>query len=143
MSDESNETDRLGDLLALMPHAAALGVTLDAASADEVRGRMAWAPEKCTAGGALHGGVLMTFADSLGAACAFFNLPEGAQTTTLNSSTNFVRAVRDGEIVGIARPLHAGRTMIIVQTDVRDTDGRLIAQTTQTQAILAQPEPVR
>jgi uncharacterized protein (TIGR00369 family) len=120
-----------------MPFAAAIGLTLDAAAPAEVRGRLAWAPERCTAAGILHGGALMTLADSLGGVCAFLNLPAGAQTSTISSSTSFMRAVRDGDVTGIARPLHVGRTVIVVQTELRDDSGRLVAQVTQTQAVLS------
>jgi 1,4-dihydroxy-2-naphthoyl-CoA hydrolase len=124
------------DLLALMPFAAGLGIELDEARAEEVRGRLAWAPERCTAGGVMHGGALMALADSLGGICAYLNLPEGAQTTTVTSSTTFLRAVHEGEVTAVARPLHAGRAIVAVQTDLRDGAGRLVAQVTQTQAVL-------
>jgi uncharacterized protein (TIGR00369 family) len=124
------------DLLALMPFAIALGIELDAASAEEVRGRLAWAPERCTAGGLLHGGALMALADSLGGVCAYLNLPEGARTATISSNTSFMRAVREGEVTGVARPLHTGRTVIVVQTDLTDDGGRRVAQVTQAQAVL-------
>ena len=123
-------------LLALMPFAVQLGIELDAAAPEEVRGRLAWAPERCTAGGVLHGGTLMAFADSLGGVCAYLNLPAGAQTTTINSSTSFMRAVREGEVTAVARPLHAGRTVIVVQTDLSDGAGKRVAQVTQAQAVL-------
>ena len=125
------------ELLQLMPFATELGIELDAAEPGEVRGRLAWAPERCTAGGVMHGGALMALADSLGGICAFLNLPEGAQTTTTGSSTTFMRAVREGEVNAVARPLHAGRTVIVVQTDLHDVAGRRVAQVTQTQAVLA------
>ena len=48
-----------------------------AASPDEVVGQLAWRPDLCTTFGALHGGVLMAMADSIGAVCAFLNLPAG------------------------------------------------------------------
>src|SRR5918911_817011 len=105
-----------------MPFATELGIQLDAAEPDEVRGRLAWAPERCTAGGVMHGGALMALADSLGGICAFLNLPEGAQTTTVSSTTSFMRAVREGEVTATTRPLHAGRTVIVVQTEIRDGD---------------------
>ena len=97
---------------------------------------MRWAPELCTVDGVLHGGALMAFADTLGAVCAFLNLPEGATTTTVESKTNFFRAVRGGLVIGVTRPLHAGRRFIVAQTDVLDDEERLVAQTTQTQAVL-------
>jgi len=128
--------DELENLLRAMPFASTLGLALDAAEPGEVRGRMAWAPERCTAGGVMHGGALMAFADSLGGVCAFLNLPPGAQTATTSSSTVFVRAVREGEVSGVARPLHVGGTVIVVQTDLSDGDGKRVAQVTQTQAVL-------
>ncbi|MGH3341426.1 MAG: PaaI family thioesterase [Carbonactinosporaceae bacterium] len=119
-----------------MPFAATLGVVLDAAEASEVRGRLPWSPERCTAGGVLHGGALMALADSLGGICAYLNLPAGAHTATINSTTAFMRGVRDGEVTAIARPLHTGRRTVVVQTDLLDAAGRRAAQVTQTQAVL-------
>lgn len=127
----------LDGLVAMMPFTAGLGIVLDAAAPDEVRGRMAWAPERCTMAGILHGGVLMAMADSLGGICAFLNLPPGAQTATTSSATVFTRAVRSGDVTAVTRPLHVGRSVIVVQTDMTDDEGRRVAQVTQTQAVLA------
>jgi len=124
------------DQLAAMPFAAKLGIVLADAIPERVTGRLSWAPELCTAGGVMHGGALMALADSLGGLCAFLNLPAGAGTATISSSTSMLRAVRDGEVTGDAHPLNVGRTVIVVQTDLRDGSGRLVAQTTQTQAVL-------
>ena len=125
-----------GDLVALMPFAAGLGVVVDVATPGEVRGRLAWAPGLCTSGGLMHGGALMALADSLGGICAFLNLPPGAGTATTSSSTVFVRAVGEGEVTAVTRPLHVGRRSIVVQTDLHDGNGRRVAQVTQTQAVL-------
>ena len=127
----------LDGLVAMMPFAAGLGIVLDAAAPGEVRGRMAWAPQRCTSGAILHGGVLMALADSLGGICAFLNLPPGALTATTSSATVFTRAVRSGQVTAVTRPLHVGRTVIVVQTDLTDHAGRRVAQVTQTQAVLA------
>jgi 1,4-dihydroxy-2-naphthoyl-CoA hydrolase len=123
-------------LASQMPFGATCGIELDAAAPDEVRAHLAWAPERCTAGGVLHGGALMTLADSAGAVCAFLNLPPGAGTSTIESKTNFFRAVRQGNARATTRPLHVGRTTICVQTELRDDDGKLVALVTQTQAVL-------
>lgn len=131
-----SERSDLQGLVDLMPFAAGLGIVLEAAGKDEVRGRMPWAPERCTTAGVLHGGALMGLADSLGGICAFLNLPEGAVTTTISSSTAFMRGVRAGDVHAVTRPLHAGRRVIVVQTDLSDGDGRRVAQVTQTQAVL-------
>ena len=125
-------------LVATMPFAVASGVEIDRASAEEVTGGMDWSPERCTTGGLLHGGALMVLADSLGAVCAFLNLPEGAVTSTIESKTNFFRGLRDGgRAHATSTPLHVGRTTIVVQTDIRDDRDRRLALVTQTQAVIA------
>ncbi len=119
----------------LMPFAALIGAELIEATPEIVRGRIAWAPERCTAGGLLHGGALMSLADGAGGALAFLNLPEGAiGTATIESKTNFLRGVREGTIASASRPLHRGRTMIVIETELTDEAGRLVAKVTQTQA---------
>ena len=121
-----------------MPFAATLGLTNVAANPQQVEAMLAWDPALCTTMGTMHGGALMALADSVGGYCAFLNLPEGAAgTTTIESKTNFLRAVRAGTVRATARPLHVGRTVIVVDTELRDDEGRLVARTTQTQAVLA------
>ena len=120
-----------------MPLCATLGVRAVRNGRDVVELEMDWAPERCTAAGLLHGGAVMALADSAGAACAFANLPEGAAgTSTIESKTNFLGAVREGTVRAVARPLHVGSTTIVVETETRDSAGRLVAKTTQTQMVL-------
>jgi uncharacterized protein (TIGR00369 family) len=126
----------LAGLLGSMPFAGKLGIEIDVAEPERVSGRLAWAPGLCTAAGVMHGGALMALADTLGGVCAFLNLPPGATTATISSSTNFLRAVREGVVTGEAQPLSVGRTVIVVRTDMRDGQGRLAAQVTQAQAVL-------
>jgi uncharacterized protein (TIGR00369 family) len=128
----------LAEMVALMPFATLLGIELTAASADEVTGSMPWRPELCTIAGALHGGALMAMADSLGAVCAFLNLPAGATTSTIESKTNFFRGLREGTLHSTSRPLHVGRTTVVVQTDLVDDRGKRVGQVTQTQSVLRQ-----
>jgi 1,4-dihydroxy-2-naphthoyl-CoA hydrolase len=119
-----------------------LGTTLGMRTfgdAEEVDATLEWAPELCTAGGVLHGGVLMSLADAAGGVCAFLNLPPGATTVTIESKTNFLGAIREGTVVARSRPLHVGKTTIVLETDVFDASGRRVARTTQTQAVLAAP----
>ena len=124
------------DILGQQPLAGLLEMRTVAAGREEVRLRMDWKEERCTAMGVLHGGALMALADASGAMVAIFNLPEGAWTSTIESKTNFFRAVREGHVETVSRALHAGRTTIVVQTDVFDAEGRRVSQTTQTQAVL-------
>ena len=120
-----------------MPYAALLGVEVVSATNDEVHGRLAWRADLCTVGGVLHGGALMSLADSTGAVCAQLNLPPGAAgTTTIESKTNFMRAVTKGRLHARSRPLHAGRTTVVITTELRDDEGKLVGVVTQTQAVL-------
>ena len=122
--------------IATMPFMQHCGAVFDSATRDEVKGSLAFRPELCTTFGVLHGGALMSFADSLGALCAFLNLPAGALTSTIESKTNFFRPVTKGTVHGTTTPLHVGRTTIVVQTDLRDDAGKRVALVTQTQAVI-------
>ena len=126
------------DVLALLPFARTLGLRLVRDDPDEVHVRLDWRPELCTSGGVLHGGVIMAAADTAGGICAFRNLPANATgTTTVESKTNFLRALTRGHIDAIAKPIHLGRTLIVIECDVRDDQERLIARVIQSQLVLA------
>lgn len=127
----------LDQLIASMPFAVHTGVALTAASPEETVGSLDWDSHRTTAGAGMHGGAVMTLADSVGAVCAFLNLPPGAATSTTSSNTVFTRGVRKGTVTATARPLHVGRSTIAIAIDVRDDEGRLVAQVTQSQAVLA------
>ena len=118
-----------------MPFAAELGVAHDEASADRVVAVLPWAPRLCTAGGALHGGALMTLADSAGALVAFLGLPARATTATITSATHMFRPVSSGAVRAVAVPVHRGRST--VQTSLDDAADILVAPTTQIQAVRA------
>lgn len=124
-------------IYAAMPMCKTLAIHTQQWSADVVQMTIEWDESLCTSGGLLHGGVVMALADSAGGACAAANLPEGATgTSTIESKTNFLGAVKDGTITATARPLHVGSTTIVIETEVRRADGRLVAKTTQTQTVL-------
>lgn len=128
-----------GSVADRMPFARLMGVEVTEASADRVAGRLEVRPDLCTAGGILHGGAVMVFADALGAIGAVLSLPEGAGgTTTIESKTNFLGAAREGEVVTAeTTPLHRGRrTSVWTTTIAREADGRPVAQVTQTQLVL-------
>ena len=125
----------LDALIAIMPFARRLGMTLEEAGPDRVVARLGWAPELCTGAGIMHGGVLMSLADSAGALVAYLGLPEGKSTATITSTTQMFRPVTSGSVQGVAVPLHRGRTTVTVETSLHDETGRLVAQTTQIQAV--------
>ena len=85
----------------------------------------------------MHGGALIGLADNVGGFCAFLNLPDDAAgTATIESKTNFFGPVRSGYVHAISRPLHTGRRTIVVDTELYDDSGKLVARVTQTQAVL-------
>jgi uncharacterized protein (TIGR00369 family) len=130
-------SDPTASLNEMMPLGATLGIVAHSVAPAEVVLSMPWRPELCTTGGVLHGGAVMALADSAGGACAFANLPDGAAgTSTIESKTNFLGAVREGTVTATAKPLHVGRTTIVVETELRRDDGRLVAKVTQTQTVL-------
>ena len=114
-----------------------MGVELREASPERVLAQMTVRPDLCTTGGVLHGGAIMAFADTLGAVGTFMNLPEGARTTTIESSTKFLRGAPAGStVVGESAAFHRGRTTMVWQTLVRTIDGKLCAVVTQTQLVI-------
>jgi uncharacterized protein (TIGR00369 family) len=128
-----------GDVPGLIPFARTLGLSVVRNDPTEVQVRLDWDPDLCTSGGVLHGGVIMAAADTAGGICAFRNLPPGAAgTITVESKTNFLSAVTRGHIDAIAKPIHLGRTLIVIESDVRDDQQRLVARVIQSQLVLAQ-----
>ena len=123
--------------MALMPFAEHLGIRDASVDPDRGEAWLSWAPHLCTGAGIMHGGVLMSLADSLGAAVAFVGLPPGARTATITSTTQLFRPVSAGQVKAVAETLHRGRTTVTVRTSLYDEAERLVAQTTQVQAVIA------
>ena len=114
-----------------------MGVTLLELAPERVLAEMEVRPDLCTAGGILHGGAYMAFADTLGAVGTILNLPKGVGTTTTDSSTKFIAPARVGtKVRGESVALHRGRTTMVWQTSVTNADGKLCAVVTQTQLVL-------
>lgn len=119
-----------------MPLCEVLGMRVASASPELVELALDWSPALCTTAGLLHGGAVMALADSAGGSCAFLNLPDGAGTSTIESKTNFLGAIKEGTVTASARPLHVGGSTIVIETEIRRADGKLVAKVTQTQAVL-------
>jgi 1,4-dihydroxy-2-naphthoyl-CoA hydrolase len=126
---------RLKELM--LPFAELLGIRFVDASPDKIVAEMTVRDDLCTRPAVLHGGAIMAFADTLGAAGTIVNLPEGAGTTTIESKTNFVAPAPVGtRVIGEATPVHRGRRTMIWQTRISTPEGRLVALVTQTQLVL-------
>jgi uncharacterized protein (TIGR00369 family) len=121
-----------------MPFSELLGIRVTNATPDLVEAEMEVRPDLCTMPAVLHGGALMALADSIGAVATVLNLPEGAQTTTIESKTNFLAALPVGEVArAVCTPIHKGRTTMVWQTKISRADGRLAGIVTQTQLVIA------
>ena len=115
-----------------------IGVRLVEATPERVVAELDVRPNVSTTGGILHGGACMSLADTLGAVGTFLNLPPGATTTTVDSSTHFMAAAKAGSKVrGECVPLHRGRTTMVWQTTVTNEQGRPCAVVVQTQLVMA------
>jgi 1,4-dihydroxy-2-naphthoyl-CoA hydrolase len=124
-------------ILANQPFPTLMGVEVLSAEPDKVRAQLVVRPDLCTAGKIMHGGAIMAFVDALGALGAVLNMPRDANTTTIESKTNFIGAAREGATVtGEATPLHVGKRTSVWTTRITREDGRLVAVVTQTQLIL-------
>jgi 1,4-dihydroxy-2-naphthoyl-CoA hydrolase len=113
-----------------------LGIEFVELAPERVLATLAIRDDLRTVGGALHGGTLMAFADTMGAVATVLNLPPGAGTTTLESKTNFFAAGRSGAVRAETTPLHRGKRTMVWQTRVTDESGRLLSMTIQTQMVL-------
>ncbi len=114
-----------------------MGVQLTEATPERVVATLRVRPDLCTAGGILHGGAHMAFADTLGAVGTLLNLPKGKRTTTTDSSTKFIGGARvDTIVTGESVALHRGRTTMVWQTSIRNAEGKLCSVVTQTQLVL-------
>ena len=113
-----------------------LGIRFVETGKDRVVAELEIRPELLTTTGALHGGTLMAFADTVGAAGTVVNLAQGQNTATLESKTNFFAAARSGTVRAEATPLHKGKRTHVWQTRVTDANGKLVSLTIQTQVIL-------
>ena len=114
-----------------------MGVRLVTLEPERVVAELPVRADLCTAGGILHGGAYLAFADTLGAVGTIINLPQGKRTTTTDSSTKFIGGARvDTTVVGESVALHRGRTTMVWQTTIRSAEGKLCAVVTQTQLVL-------
>lgn len=114
-----------------------LGIRITSATPDRVTAELEVRPELCTVPGICHGGVLMAFADTLGAVGTVLNLKDGAGTTTIESKTNFFApGIAGTTLTAECLPVNRGRRTQTWQTNVRNPEGRLLVQITQTQFVL-------
>jgi uncharacterized protein (TIGR00369 family) len=119
-----------------LPFSNLMGIAFTAADREKVVAELPVRDDLCTRPAVLHGGAIMAFADTLGAAATVLNLPDGMWTTTVESKTNFLAPAPVGtKVIGETTPIHRGRQTMVWQTRVVREDGRVVALVTQTQLV--------
>jgi uncharacterized protein (TIGR00369 family) len=113
-----------------------LGVRLLTVTKKRVTAEMPVEERHLNRSGRVNGGAIMAFADVLGATGTVANLPPGHRTTTLESKTNFFAGGVGPVLSAVSKPLHIGRTTMVWQTTIRNSDRKLVAVVTQTQIVL-------
>jgi uncharacterized protein (TIGR00369 family) len=113
-----------------------LGIEFVEVTPDRIVARLKVDERLMTVTGTVHGGTLMAFADTIGAAGTVANLAEGQRTATLESKTNFIAGCKSGTIQAEAKPIHKGKRTHVWETRITDESGKLLSITTQTQMVL-------
>jgi uncharacterized protein (TIGR00369 family) len=120
-----------------LPFAELIGIRFTSATPERVTGELTVREDLCTSPAILHGGAIMAFADTMGAAATLLNLAAGAGTTTIESKTNFLApALVGSKILAETTPVHRGRRTMVWQTRITTEAGRAVALVTQTQLVL-------
>jgi uncharacterized protein (TIGR00369 family) len=114
-----------------------LGMQVIKATTEEVVGTLEIKENLCTIGEVAHGGAIMAFADTMGAICSFLNMPPNSRTTTIESKTNMIRSGKLGEtLTARSKLLNKGRTLMLLYTEIQDSQEQLIAVVIQTQFVI-------
>jgi 1,4-dihydroxy-2-naphthoyl-CoA hydrolase len=120
-----------------IPFADLIGLRVTTAAPDRLTAELTVRDELCTNPAVLHGGAMMSLADSLGAYATMLNLSGGRGTTTIESKTNFFAPAPAGsKVFAECIPLHRGRRTMVWQTRITNENGRLLGIVTQTQMVL-------
>jgi uncharacterized protein (TIGR00369 family) len=112
------------------------GVRVLSLTRKKVIGEMRIKPMHLDHEGNVSGGVIMAFADVLGAAGAVANRPPRHRGGTIESKTNFFAAGTGPVLSAVSVPLHIGGTTTVWQTTIKNPDGRAVAIVTQTQIMV-------
>ncbi|HEY0485351.1 MAG TPA: PaaI family thioesterase [Mycobacteriales bacterium] len=108
--------------------AAFLGLEFDEANGDRVVIRWKARPELHQPYGIVHGGVYCSVVETAASVGAALWLAERGQVVGVSNQTDFLRAVRDGELTAVATPVHRGRLQQVWTVEIRDEQDRLVSK---------------
>ena len=126
---------------------AARGTHFLEVSAERAVAELSFRPDLAQLTGLFHGGVIVSLADETATACSLaIVMPDGTWgperfPLTIQLSANLIRNTNAGKLLAEAVPLHRGRTSMVMQTTVRDEQGRLVAVVTVTILVLNRASP--
>ncbi|MEV4814114.1 PaaI family thioesterase [Micromonospora avicenniae] len=107
---------------------ALLGLKFDEVSGDRVVIRWQVRPELHQPFGIQHGGVYCSVVETAASVGASLWLGERGTVVGVSNQTDFLRAVRDGELTAVGTPIHRGRSQQLWQVEITDGDERLVAR---------------
>lgn len=86
--------------------------------------------------GRVHGGAIFSLADHASGWAAYSTLNDNERCATLEMKINYIAALHDEDCLADARVIHRGRTSIVIETDIKTSQGRLVAKTLATFIVL-------
>lgn len=119
-----------------------LGIELVSAGDDYLEARMPVDARTVQPAGVLHGGASVALAETLASWAATFVVdPEKHYCVGQEINANHLRGVLDGDVTGIARPVHLGRRTQVWEVRISDDAGRLVCISRVTMAVLDGANP--
>lgn len=112
----------------LGPFAQHLGLDLKTATGDEVVANWVPRPDLHQPYGIVHGGVHCSVVETLASVGAALWFGDRGKVVGVSNSTDFYKAVSEGELTSTARPLHRGRSQQVWLVETEDGDGRVVAR---------------
>lgn len=116
------------DLRDLGPFANSLGLTVTAASVDELRATWTVSDALLQPYGLTHGGAHCAVVETLASVAGAIWLGTEGRVVGTTNTTDFYRATGTGDaLTSVARPLHRGRSRQVWRVETHDTEQRLVA----------------
>jgi uncharacterized protein (TIGR00369 family) len=123
------------------PYGNLLGIKVISVGTERSEAELAVREDLCNLRGIMHGGAIMSLADTLGGMTTGAGLARGQSTATIESKTNFLAAIPQGDIArAVCTTLHRGRTTVVLETRITRRDGKLAAIVMQTQFVFGAVE---
>ncbi|WP_433561167.1 PaaI family thioesterase [Nocardia sp. CA-151230] len=105
-----------------------LGLKFTALSGDEAAAEWVVTPQQHQPAGIVNGGVYCTVIETLASVAAGAWLGDRGTVVGVNNNTDFLRAVREGKLTGVASPIHRGRSQQLWQVVITDEQDRTVAR---------------